>query len=354
MVFLQKKNEASGIILVKKMKKNQATIKDIAHQLGISFSTVSRALHNNSRIGVKTRELVHAKAAELNYVPNPVANFLKNNKTYSIGVLVPNLHEEFFVEIIEGIEQIIEPLGYHVVIMQSKESLDKEKNALNSFLKMHVDGLLASISEETSQIPHFQKLENHGIPIIFFDRVPVTEMAHKVKCNMSVGALKTIDHLVGLGKRRIAFIAGPEQLETSAERLDGYKEGLKKNNIGLDEDLIIHSNLDHTSVEKALDKLLKLKSTPDAILSFNDLTAVYLMKYYNRKYAAKLPNIIFTGFGNIPFLKFMDKPIPVTVEQYPLQMGITAAKLLMQCIDNEDDKPPYQLITLSSNLVFNH
>jgi DNA-binding LacI/PurR family transcriptional regulator len=332
------------------MKKTQPTIKDIAEELSISFSTVSRALHNNPRIGLKTRELVHRKAKELNYIPNPVANILKSNKTKTIGILVPNLHEEFFVDTIEGIENVIEVEGYHAIIMQSKEDIGKEKKAIESFLRMRIDGLIVSLSEETDNIVHFKELEKYGIPVVFFDRVPVESNAHKVKCNTATGAEQLVSYLVNIGKKRIAFLNGPAQLETSQERLKGVIEGHIKNNINLKDELLLHINIDERSTEKAISFLVKNK-VPDAIICFNDLIAIYAAKAIKKLENAPLVEPIIAGFGNLNILKYVDSPPKLTVEQHPTQMGVSAAKLLLQCIEKEEDAFPFQLITLASNLV---
>jgi DNA-binding LacI/PurR family transcriptional regulator len=332
------------------MKKSQPTIKDIAVQLGISFSTVSRALNDNPRIGLKTRELVHAKARELNYVPNPVANILKSNKTFHIGVLVPSLHEEFFIEIIEGIEQIIEAKGYHAIIMQSKEKLSTEKNIVHSFLKMRIDGLLVAISEETEDISHFNELENYGIPVIFFDRVPLDSQAHKVKCDTSTGAEQMLEHLLAQKKENIAFINGPAQLETAKERLLGLENGLARHKKSFSTNAVINSHLDEEAVAEALAVLLK-RFTPDAIVCFNDLVAIYSAKALKNTKPQLVPFITFAGFGNLPILKLLPVPPQLSVEQHPRQMGLSAAKLLLECIENEADKMPYQVITLASNMV---
>ena len=142
------------------MKKKQPTIKDIAEELGIAFSTVSRALQDNPRIGLKTREKVWEVAKKLNYIPNPAAMFLKNNKTFSIGILIPSLNEEFFTQAISGVENVIEEMGFHSVIIQSRENFEREQTAIDTFLKMRIDGLIVSISGETKVFSHFKKLES--------------------------------------------------------------------------------------------------------------------------------------------------------------------------------------------------
>jgi DNA-binding LacI/PurR family transcriptional regulator len=343
-----------SIIFVKKtiqMKKKQPTIKDIAEELGIAFSTVSRALQDNPRIGLKTREKVWEIAKKINYIPNPAAMFLKNNKTLSIGILIPSLNEEFFTHAITGVENVIEEKGYHSVIIQSRETLERELKAIDTFLKMRIDGLIVSISAETNNFSHFKKLESFGIPIVFFDRVPSQAGFNKVICNTIDGAAQAVDLLVEKGCKNIGILNGPKNLQASQDRLSGYIIGLKKNNIQIIESLI--KNCDLTK-EEAIDKtkeMLNGPDIPDAIITFNDYLAMYAM--IECKSEGYFPNkdILIVGFGNLPFTNYLENPPFASIEQYPTQIGSSAARLLLETMDNNQETMIYKEITIQTNLI---
>ncbi|MES2798251.1 MAG: LacI family DNA-binding transcriptional regulator [Bacteroidota bacterium] len=336
------------------MKKKQPTIKNIAEELGISFSTVSRALQDNSRISTKTKEKVWEVAKRIEYIPNPAAYFLKNNKTFAVGILIPSLHEPFFADVISGIENIIEVKGYHTIVIQSGERLEKEQKAVETFLRMRVDGLIVSISGETSQYTHFQKLESYGIPVVFFDRVPREEGYNKVKCNTKYGATLAIDFLHQKGYKKIAFINGPENLETAENRLSGYLEGLKKNNIQLDPTLITNCDLSVSDTADKFNELICLPEIPDAILTFNNFTAMYSMKTCRKNGLIPNKDIAFVNFGNFPLIEYMDNPPMASIEQFPKEMGNSAAKLLMDCLEDSTEKTINKEIMIQTKLIINN
>jgi DNA-binding LacI/PurR family transcriptional regulator len=335
------------------MKKKQPTIKNIADELGISFSTVSRALQDNSRISIKTKQKVWEVAKRIEYIPNPAAFFLKNNKTFSLGVIIPSLHEPFFADVIAGIENIIEDLGYHLIMIQSGESLEKEKKAVETFLKMRVDGVFVSISGETSQYSHFEKLESYGIPVVFFDRVPKEHGFNKVKCNTKYGGILAIDFLVKKGYKSIAFLNGPRELETSESRLNGYAEGLKNNNIELNPSFIRHCDLSKKDTIEKLNELINLPETVDAILFFNNFLAMYSMVDCRKNGLIPNKDIAFVNFGSFPLLEYMDNPPMASIDQFPKEMGISAAKLLIECLNENNDKSINKEIMIQSKLVIN-
>ena len=335
------------------MKKKQPTIKNIADELGISFSTVSRALQDNSRISTKTKEKVWEVAKRIEYIPNPAAYFLKNNKTFSVGILIPSIHEPFFADVITGIENIIEVKGYHTIIIQSGERLEKEQKAVETFLRMRVDGLIVSISGETSQYAHFQKLETYGIPVVFFDRVPKEEGYNKVICNTKYGATIAIDFLHQKGYKKIGFINGPANLETAESRLSGYLDGLKKNNIQLDLTLIKNCDLSVSDTADKFIELIKLPEIPDAILTFNNFIAMYSMKTCRKSGFEPNKDIAFVNFGNFPLIEYMDNPPMASIEQFPQEMGSSAAKLLLDCLEDSAEKTIHKEIMIQTKLIIN-
>lgn len=332
------------------MKKKQPTIKDIAEELNISFSTVSRAMANNSRISLATKQKVWDVAKRLDYTPNPAAFFLKNNKTHSIGIIIPTLLEPFFAETISGIEDMIEKKGYHSFIIQSKESVLNEIKAVETFIKMRIDGLLVSISGETNQYAHFKKLENFGIPVVFFDRVPKANDFNRIKCDTKNGAILAIDFLAKKGFKKIAFINGPQKLATSEDRLEGFLEGLKKNNLHVDISLIKNCNLSAKHTEQIINEIVNENDLPEVIFTFNNYIALYAMAACRKIGLIPNKDLFFVNFGSFPLLAYMDNPPLASIEQYPYDMGLSAAKLLLDCIEDTNEKAAYREVMIQSKL----
>ena len=321
------------------MQKSQVTIKQIAQELGVSISTVSRALQNHPRIGLRTKEQVFAVAKKLNYVPNPAAILLKKNRTSTIGVVLPQLAEEFFSQAITGIEDVISEKGYNVVISQSRDSLERENRAIKSFISSRVDGVIASISAETTQYYQFRELENYGVPIVFFDRVPKDVRVNKVRGNIVEAAFESIAFLEARGVRRIAILNGPASLEICDERLMGYWNALKQLGLPVVQQYIKSTDLSREDTCKKMDELLGMKEPPEAVLCFNDYVALYAMQQCKHRGIVPNKDISFVSFANLPITAYLDNPPLASVEQFAYQMGEKAAQLLLQIIDAPDDAP---------------
>ncbi|WP_435353825.1 LacI family DNA-binding transcriptional regulator [Emticicia sp. SJ17W-69] len=334
------------------MQRHQATIKEIAQELGISISTVSRALQNNPRIGLRTRERVWEVAKLMHYVPNPAAILLKKNKTSTIGVVLPYLQEEFFSMAITGIEDVALEKGYNVVVSQSREKFEREEKALKSFLSSRVDGVIASVAAETSNYSHFKELESYGTPLVFFDRVPRNLEANKVRCSITQGAFEAVEFLVNKGIQRIALLNGPTSMEVSDERLNGYLLAIKKFKLQTTPNYIKSTDLSkEQSVEKMLE-LLALKEPPQAILTFNDYLALYAMQVCKQKNLVPNKDILFVSFANLPMTFYLDNPPLASVDQFAYRMGIKSAELLISIIENPSkEMPPYQELILETKLV---
>lgn len=331
--------------------KSEINIKSIANALSISISTVSRALQNNPRIGLKTRERVLQKAKELSYVPNPASMFLKGKKMFVIGIIIPALEKEFFSKVINTAEDFFEKQGYQVFVFQSREDMARQDKALELILKYRVDGLLVSVAANTNNYSNFKKVEDFGIPVVFFDRVPRAYKSHRIKCDIQNGAVEAIGFLKNRDCKRIALINGPSNLEASDERLNGYLLGLQKNNLKSSPMLIKSCDLKRESVSLVMDALLNLEDMPDAILAFNDYVALYAMSVCKKKGIKPNEDILFVSYGNLPITSLMDNPPLASVEQFPDKIGIEAAKLLLKLIDNEISQDDYQELVVETNLV---
>ncbi len=331
------------------MKKSQVTIKDIAKELGISPSTVSRALKDHPDISTKTKVAVKELAEKLHYKPNAIALSLRNEKTNTIGLVIPGIVHYFFSSVISGIEDYANDKHFNVMICQSNESYEKEIISVQTLLDSRVDGLIISMSKTTNEYKHFKDIEEYGLPLVFFDRICEEIKTDRVIVDDEKGAFEAVEYLISLGCKRIAHLCGPQGLLISQNRLNGYLKALKLHNIPIDEELIINCD----TYEKALectDDLLSLKNPPDGIFAVNDLTAIGAMKVIKTK-GLKIPeDISIIGFTN-GMVSSLVEPSLTSVNQKGYEMGKIAAELLINRINNNEDN--YAPITkiIKTNLV---
>jgi len=335
------------------MEKKLPTIKEIANRLNISISTVSRALHDHPSIGLRTKTQVKKLAEELNYVPNQTAIFFKQRKTFTIGIVLPNLREEYFSLAISGIEETAFESNYIALIGQSHDEIEREKKIIETMKKHRVDGLLVSISKETNSLAHFEELQQYNIPVVYFDRVPDAPDIHSVWCSLYHSSVNAIDFLVKKGHKRIGYIQGPSTLTIKNERLQGYYAGLKKNRLTADESLIVNSDLSAASSQTALEKLISLKNRPTAVIAFNDYVALDAMQHARSKKLKINKDICFVSYANLPITHYLETPPLASVEQFPYEQGVRATELLLKLIETklEQETIPYENVVLKSELI---
>lgn len=325
------------------MKYIQVTIKDIARELGISPSTVSRALKDHPDISQETKKAVNELAEKLNYQPNIVALNLRQSKTNTIGVIIPEIVHFFFSTVISGIEDVAYSAGYNVILAQSNESLEREKTDLKALFNSRVDGMLMSISRETTTFDHIESILAKGVPIVFFDRVYESAHLSKVVVDDFEGAKEATLHLIEQGCKRIAHLEGPPNLVISTQRLEGYMEALKENKMPIHKELIVPCPFGSIAEGKAAtEKLLAMKNPPDAIFASNDPAAMGSMQAIKQK-GLNIPNdVAIIGFSNWLFSSMMDPPLS-SVDQPGFQMGQEAARLLIRHIEvKEKDEQEIQ------------
>lgn len=335
------------------MEKKLPTIKEIAKRLNISVSTVSRALHDHPSIGLRTKMQVKKLAAELNYVPNQTAIFFKQGKTFTIGVILPNLREEYFSLAISGIEETAFEHKYIALIGQSYDDMTREQTIVESMKKHRVDGLLVSVSKNTTSLAHFEELKQYNIPVVYFDRVPDEPGINSVWCSLYHSSMKAIDVLVKQGHKRIGYIQGPSTLNIKNERLQGYQDGLLKNKIKLDESLVVRTDLSIAGTQSAMDRLLQLKNKPTAIIAFNDYVALDAMQYARSKKIKLNKDLSFVSYANLPLTSYLETPPLASVEQFPFEQGSRATELLLKLIESKgsDEIQPIENIILNSELI---
>jgi DNA-binding LacI/PurR family transcriptional regulator len=332
------------------MKNNMkhATIIDIAKILGISPSTVSRALNNHPDIKVKTKEKVKKIAKELHYSPNTIAQSLKNNRTTTIGVMAPEIKHDFFSSAISGIEDIAYHSGYTIIVCQSNEDYEREVLNARVLMRQRVAGVIVSISQNTKNSDHFKELLRRKIPLVFFDRVCDDIEASKVVIDDYKSAFDAVSFLVNKGYKKIAHFAGPQGVGVYEKRLKGYVDAIRQNNIPFIDGLLLHAGLDTRDGYEAMDSLFKSHLIPDAIFTVNDPVALGACKRI-KEAGLKIPNdIAAIGFSNNVITSVVD-PSLTTVDQFPFEMGRKAAELLIQTIENNLMKP--KTIIMDTKLI---
>jgi DNA-binding LacI/PurR family transcriptional regulator len=326
------------------IKSGQITIKDIARELKVSASTVSRALKNHPDISQDTKDAVMALAKKLDYQPNSIALSLRKSKSFTIGIIIPEIVHHFFSSVISGIEDVAHEKGYNVIICQSNESYERELQNTNALLSSRVDGLLVSISRETNNYDHFKSIFNKGIPLVFFDRV-----YEKLETSMIVvddvgGAFAAVEHLISIGCKKIAHLKGPDSLSISHKRMEGYIDALKKHNIEVKEELIVPGGLTKESGMEGARQLLNLSEKPDALFAFSDPVAIGAVLAF-KEAGLKIPDdISIVGFSDEPITSLIE-PSLTTVSQPGYEMGQSAANLFFdQIIDPENFVPQKKML----------
>ena len=325
------------------------TIKDIAIALGLSTSTVSRALRDTHEISAATKKLVLDYATEINYQPNPIALSLKERRSKSIGVVVSELANSYFSQAINGIESIAYDRGYHVIISQTHESYEREVINVKHLASRSVDGLLVSMSSLTNDISHLTNLHSKGLPIVFFDRVADEIDTHKVTANNEKGAYDATLHLIKSGCKRIAHLTSSSQLSISIERLEGYKTALLENGIAINEDHIkycLHGGMLYEETENAIKELMALPEKPDAIFVAGDRLSTGCLTVLKN---LNITGIVVAGFSNSDVLDLFN-PSLTSVRQPAFEIGQLATKMLLELIEAKYPVQEFEKKVLSTDL----
>ena len=335
------------------MKFEALTIKDIAKALGLSTSTVSRALRDSYEISAETKKLVLEYAEKNNYHPNPIALSLKERRSRSIGVVVCEIANSYFSQAINGIESIAYNNGYNVIISQSRESFDRELLNLQYLTSRSIDGLIISVSTETKDFSYLKELHSKGMPIVFFDRIVQEIETHKVIADNYKGAYDATTHLINSGYRRIAAISNPALLSITIERLAGYKAALADNGIAVDDSLIkycLHGGMIFSEVEEVVNELFELPQTPDVIFATADKLTTNCLRLLKAKGLTVPEDIGLLGFSNTDLTELLDPPLSI-IKQPAFEMGEVATNLLLQLIESKRPVTEFETKVLSTELL---
>lgn len=309
-------------------RKEKITIHDIAKELKISASTVSRALNGHSRISEETRKTVLEMARKMNYQPNQLASALRKGESCILGVIVPRTDQEFFASMIRGIEEEIGDSGYHVILCQSNDSPEKERSNITALLNLQVAGIIASPVEEISHLDQFERILHRQIPLIMVNHSHDAARGSSVVADEFLGACLVTEHLIAQQCRRIIHFAGPQNLPSFRDRRRGYEEALRRHHLPVKEEWIMQGELSFETGRLLAEEICRMDPLPDALFSANDLAAMGAMEVFRKKGVDIPGEIAIAGFGHESFSSYVD-PALTTVNLRSDRMGQGAARLLL-------------------------
>lgn len=274
-------------------------------------------------------------AKELNYRPNPFAQSLRKEAPRVIGVIVPNLVTHYYAAVLDGIEDYASKLGYSVISANSHEDHEREAQALDNFLNMHVEGIIACLAQDTTDYSHFEQLHKMGVPLVFFARCCLEDMFSQVVGNGDVAAQEATQHMIETGSRRVAFIGGPNHLDMVRRRKHGYLEALRENRIPIDRDLVVCDKIDFDVARNATLRLLEGENPPDAILAFNDIITYAAFDAIKSKGLRIPEDVAIIGFTDGDTAAFVTPRLTAIMDQAHVQ-GTKACQLLMKSINGDE------------------
>lgn len=309
------------------------TIKDIARELGVSVSTVSRALQNHPDISEQTKEHVRECAQRLHYKPNLMASNLRTSKNTTIGVVIPELNHHFFASVLDGIEQTANEAGYNILICQSSEKFDKEEKSIQMLLNSRVAGILVGISKETMRLRHLQDVIDSGIPLVLYDRPCPSLQCDQVVSDDYMGAYNAVEYLIQTGCKRIMYFSSPMQLEVAHRRYQGWRDALLHYNLSVDNDAILTCDTRAQAIIET-PNVIRKADRPDAIFCVNDDCAAGVL-YAAQILGLRTPeDLSICGFSDAPLCR-TSSPMLTTVEQHGREIGKRAMRRLLKRLDGE-------------------
>jgi len=332
------------------VKKSHVSLKDIAKELNLSISTVSRAIRNIGEVNPETKKAVLELAEKWNYKPNPLAMGLLKNKTNTIGVIIPDIESYYYSSILMGIDKIATDNSYRILTCYSNDMYRNEIQAIDELLFSRVDGLITCPAQESVDFSYYQKLLDDKFPLVIVDRKCGEIRTSAIVTDNYRATFEVVEHLVSLGCSCIALITSLEPLSVGRQRYEAYKDALIKHNITFNRDLIIHANLSMSTSIEAAKNLLKLPVLPDAIIGSDDTVAMAAMKVIKES-GLKIPeNIAVVGFNDDPFSSFLE-PSLTTVSQPAYLMGMKAMEKILQMITGDIEINFWETIVMESALV---
>lgn len=331
------------------MKHRAVTIKDIAHELNIAPSTVSRALKDHANISDKTKRKVKELAEKWNYQPNIMATGLKNNTSHVIGVVIPEIIHYFFSTVLSGIEDTAHNAGYRVIFTQSSENYEREAQNIHTLLANRVDGILMSVSKYTHDFSHIKAVRKAGVPIVLFDRITKEIQTDYVVVNDFFAAKNAVTHLIKTGCKHIAFFGALSNLLITQNRKNGYKDALRQAKIPVTEDLIFEAD-SYQDAYSTIFRILSNNKPLDAVFAVNDSTAIGALTAL-KEFGKRVPDdVSIIGFTDSMISRVCDPPL-TTVSQDGYKIGREATKALLERIKLGDEAAEYNTIVLKTDLL---
>jgi DNA-binding LacI/PurR family transcriptional regulator len=328
---------------------HQVTIKDIARHLNISVATVSRAMRDMPEIKPETRDAVLKLAKEWDYQPNILATSLVKSRTKTIGVIVPDLAYHFFASVVRGLEEEAFERGYSLLLTQTSELYERELTNVQNLSRGQVEGLIISLSQETTDYEHLKRLQRKGIPIVFFDRDANELDVTKVMVDNVSASFEATQHLINNGCSRIAFLAGPTSVTVSNQRRTGYINALENSGIAVDDSIIVHGNYNLQKIIELTNYLFELDNPPDGLVVVSDRLAVSAIKALKAKNIRIPEDVAIVSFNDEPVCTIVT-PTLTSVAQPTLEMGKMAMSLLISQIENPATQPKAEVMIFKTEL----
>ncbi len=330
--------------------KKKSTIKDIAEVLGLTPSAVSKALNDHPRISDKTKNAVKETAAQLDYQPNYLSSALRKGKSNLVGVIIPRVNSHFFSSVVENIEMVLNLHGYSIIMTQSNESYDKECQEIDTLLKIQVDGIIASMANETISLDFYEKIKSRGTELVLFDRGEEALNVDYVRIDDYKSSHLVVDHLVFQNCKKIAHIAGFNHIRIYKERIRGYKDALNNHEIAIREDWIIQSNLRMEDGRRIMQDLLSQSEKPDAVYVASDIAALGALQVLQENNIKVPEEIALVGFSDEPFSS-LTQPSMSTINQHSDQIGKLAAEAFLKRVKSDGKTKVANRIILEPELI---
>ncbi len=330
------------------MLPQKKTIEDLAHELNLSKSTVSRALHDSYQIGEETKQKVRKLAEQWGFQLNPQARGLKTHRSFTLGVVVPEIAHKYFSSAISGIQEVVLPAGYNVLIGQSNESAEQEYKVVRQLIASRVDGLIISLSGQTHYCDYFRTLLNDKFPIIMFDRVSDDVDCSKVVIDHELAAFKATEHLIGQGCTRIAHLSGPQVLSIAKNRIKGFKKALEVHHLPFIPEYLIENGTNPEFTPNHIRWLIRQPNPPDGISCFNDDVAINALLTLKKEGIDVPKRIKIIGFNNEKDCQIIE-PNLSSIEHPVVRMGMEAARLFLKHMNDKNSLCP-QTITFETSL----
>lgn len=320
-------------------------IKRLARELNLSVSTISKALRDSYEISAETKQRVFDLARKLNYVPNPYASSLRQKKSKTIGVVIPEVADGFFSLVINGIESVAQVKGYHVLIYLTHESFEKEKAIIQDFQSGRVDGVLISLASETTDIDHIINLHKNGVPVVFFDRVSEKADIARITTDDYESSYTAARHLIEQGCKQIAFLSISQNLLMSRKRLAGYKQALADFQYKIQEELIINCEQEGIYNYTIIKNLLQAPARPDGIVASIERLAITTYIICRELHLSIPSDIKIISFSNLETASLLNPPL-TTVTQPAFEIGKVATTVLFKALEKKHFNPREESLTL--------